>query len=184
MNRDRQIVIVDNVIYHADAEVVTWVNAMLGGGVTPKLCYGLAVLADGFDEARVTERTLPEAIACGAYFFDHYDADESGFSDITCAVAVRDPNVIKPAALKRLLDYPFGHLNVSRITSFIPQENVHALEAAQRLGFVVEGVKKHMQVANDGAVCMLGLYRETCRWWTPDAVPVDIDQEPVLKGIM
>ncbi len=161
--RDRQVTIVDGIVYHADAEIIAWVNANMGAGVVAKEAYGFGILDDGWD----TETALPslkDALAAGVYFYDQYDANEDGISDVTACVFIKNKKAIKPHIVKKLLEYPFNQLGVRRISAMIDEANIEALDQAQRIGFQVEGYKRKMAPDGRRAV-MLGLLPEDCPYW-------------------
>lgn len=61
--------------------------------------------------------------------------------------------------------YPFNQLGCRRLSAFCRDTNVHAIEFAERFGFVQEGILRSYY--EDGADCIvLGLLREDCKWVT------------------
>jgi len=161
--RDRQITIVDGILYHADAEVIAWVNAHMGAGVVAKQAYGFGILDDGWDTETAISN-LKDALAAGVYFYDQYDANEDDISDVTACVYIKDKRAIKPRVVRKILEYPFNQLGVRRISAMIDEANVEALDQAQRIGFQIEGYKRFM-APNGRRAVMLGLLPEECPFW-------------------
>lgn len=156
----KQWAVVDGVLYGADAEVCTWVNERMGGGLVPTMAVAFGVLDEGGEEGLAPDN-LPTRLIAGAYFFNHYDGD---VSDITVSVAVDDIASARPAVFQRILAYPFGQLGVRRITAEIDQGNERAIRQAEMLGFKLEGLKRRMG-KDGGDVGVFGLLPDEARFW-------------------
>lgn len=69
--------------------------------------------------------------------------------------------------LRTLCEYAFVGLDLPRVSSYAVQElTPHAAHALQRVGFNLEGVKRHAARYPDGYhdLMIFGMLREECRW--------------------
>lgn len=134
----------------AQVPVATWMQQKLGGDIV-EVPYG----AFGF----VNDKG---EIIGGAYFYNHHKRQRA---DITMAVAfdreiAEHPGAFR-TAIKRVLSFPFGELNLPRVTAEIDSTNTDSIDLAQRCGFVHEGTKR-MAGRNGADVEIYGLYRDAC----------------------
>lgn len=95
-------------------------------------------------------------IVAGVVYFDYRDGD------IQIAVASDDPYWLTRDSLVNFFWYPFGQLNVRRITAFTDVNNRRARSCLEKLGFTLEGVKRGALDGNDAA--MYGMLKHECRW--------------------
>lgn len=154
-------VIDQGLIYGADAEVLTWINAGLGETTTAQLGVAIGVLQEGTAPASVDEMSLPHLLVAGVFFFNHQTGD---VSDICVTVAANDIAAARPAVFRKVLDYPFRQLAVRRITAEIDLSNERSVRQAQKLGFRMEGRKRQMG-AGGGDVGVFGLLPAECPFW-------------------
>ena len=153
--------IVEGVLYGADAMVAAWVTERLGVGLVEVPFVAFGILPEAIADAKVSE-SLPVALIGGAMFFNH--SNVPGRRDIYCAVAVDDIGAGRIPVVQRILQYPFGELNLPRVSAEISMANDRAVRQAKNLGFVLEGRKRH--AADDGTdIGLFGLYRETSEFW-------------------
>ena len=135
----------DGVLIGRDADVATWIQMRLEQGVVevPFVAFGIV-----FDDQLVG----------GAYFFNF----EPGF-DMSVCIAVEPQLIEKPLTLRkaarRILEYPFVQCQLPRITAFIPMTHRQSVDQAQKLGFVLEGIKAETNVG------MFGMTPKSCPFW-------------------
>lgn len=159
----RRWVIRDGLVYGADAEVATWCNMRLGGGLVAQLFVAIGVLQEGVGPADVTAETLPDVLQAAAYFWGHQNDDD--MSDICCAVVSDNIETATPAKIRAVLDYPFGQLKCRRITAEIDLSNDRAVRQAQKLGFKLEG-RKRRAAAGGREMGVFGLLPDECPIWS------------------
>ncbi len=161
----REWAILGDVVYGADAEIATWVNAQMGGGLVELLFIGLGILKPGTNYEDVSIDTLPNLLAGGAYYFNEIIGED--FSDIQVAVAATDDMMGAPGVVRRMLDYPFGQRGHRRITLFIHSDNERAIRQAKKIGCKLEG--KQREAGPGGSdILMFGLLARECPFWTRD----------------
>lgn len=133
--------IVDGLLFGADEVVARWVSKMASGeGKIEVPCVAIGLVKD-------------EALAGGIVFYDHRG------NDIQIAMAGAGLRLVPPRTLARAFGYAFNQLGLSRVTAEIALSNERSISAAQRLGFVREGVKR--RAANDGGhVGVFGLLKK------------------------
>lgn len=149
--------VIDGVLYGMDAHVATWVQMQLGCGPIEVPFTALGIVSPEDADAPINE-TEPLKLAAGAYFFNHFPKQ-----DIDVCVAAADLRSGHPKVIRKILEFPFGELNLPRITAYIHSSNTTALESAQKLGFRIEGEKRATGVK------MLGLLRDECWIWNAGA---------------
>ena len=153
-----QPVIVDNVLYHANSIVATWMHDKMGE--TQLVETGFRAFGI-IDPASKSER-ISERIIAGAYFHSHKDIN--GWRDITVAVAMQPEAMIHPKSIKRILEYPFTQLGLPGISAEIDIGNLNAVKGAGDLGFELIGTKR-LAGANGGDVGVFRLYPDKCPFW-------------------
>lgn len=159
----REWVILDDVVYGADAEVATWINMQMGDGPVEQLFIGIGVLKPGTNYEDVNIDTIPELLAGGAYFFNENIGDD--FSDIHATVAATDDLIGAPDVIRRVLDYPFNQRGHRRLTVFIHDSNERAIRQAKKIGCKMEG--KQREAGPGGSdILMFGLLARECPFWT------------------
>jgi RimJ/RimL family protein N-acetyltransferase len=62
----------------------------------------------------------------------------------------------------RIAAYPFAQLGLDRVSAFVDAGNQGAIQLVNRLGFRLEGEKRHPDPAK--SVLMFGLLKDECRW--------------------
>jgi hypothetical protein len=154
-------------IYGADAQVAVWVNGRVGGGLVEVPIKSVGILKPGIDPVTVNEKTLPEVLAGGAYFFNQQDS--AGYSDVMVAVAADDIVIGTPDVVYEVLRSPFELWKVRRITAEIDAGNTRAVSQARQLGFKIEGRKRREAPVTennpDGVVLVMGLLPDECPFW-------------------
>ncbi len=145
--------IIDDVLYGADAEMAEWVQRRLGGALVEVPFIALGAL-DG------------NKLIAGAYFWDHHDhrTGLDDVSDIYMAVAADDWKAARPHILRRLFEYPFGDLKCRRLSVEVDMSNERAVKQVQQLGFKLEGTKRR-KGKGGGDVGQFGLLPEECPIW-------------------
>lgn len=136
-------VIVDGVLYGADADVQQFMHRVLGCGF--------------FAGPFVTHAVLGEdgRIVMGTLWANHKPGQ-----DIEMWVAATTPRVARPAIMRRILAYPFIQLALPRITAEIHQDNTRAIRLAEGMGMVREGFKRGSNRI------LYGLLRDECPLFT------------------
>lgn len=157
----RPVMVVDGILYGADALVAAWVSDRLGAQVPLVPYTAFAVCAEGTPDGPVNDLSKIFIIA-GVYWFNHYTGPDQ--FDISVAVASDDAVAGRPSAIRKILDYPFKDLKVPRITAEINATNERALRQAEKLGFQIEGIKRKAG-AGGTDITILGLLPEECPLW-------------------
>jgi RimJ/RimL family protein N-acetyltransferase len=153
--------VVDGVLYGCDARVATWVNERLGLGPVEVPFKGFGILPEAIVDGEAAE-DMPNQLIGGAYFWGWSSTPAK--RDIYCAVAVDDIGAGRIPVIQRILAFPFGQLDLPRISAEISMTNERAIRQARNLGFVLEGRKKN--ISDDGSEWgLFGLYRDTCEFW-------------------
>jgi hypothetical protein len=145
--------VIDGVLYGMDAHVATWVQMKLGHGPVEVPFTALGILTPEAADAPISNDE-PLSLAAGAYFFNHVPKH-----DMDVCVAADDLRSGHPRIIRKILEFPFGELDLPRITAYIHASNTTAIESAQKLGFQIEGEKRGTGVK------MLGLLRSECWVW-------------------
>jgi RimJ/RimL family protein N-acetyltransferase len=147
--------IIDDVLYGADAEMAEWINRRIGGALVEVPFVALGALDSN------------NKVVAGAYFFSHDDHRKGldDVSDLYMAAATDGSTALSPTAVRRLLEYPFGDLKVRRLSAEIDMSNGHAIQQAEKLGFKLEG-RKRKKGKGGGDVGIFGLLPEECPFWT------------------
>lgn len=78
------------------------------------------------------------------------------------SVAAASPKFLSRRALRAFFGYPFGQMNLCRVTAVVSTDNPHSYQFNRRLGFSVEGQLRKWFGATDGIV--MGLLKEECKW--------------------
>lgn len=154
--------IVDGVLHGADARVGAWVASRLDQEVIDVPFSAFGILPEAIVKDDLTLENLPTKLIGGAYFFNHHAGPDQ--YDITIAVAVDDIGAGRIPVVQKILEFPFGTLDLPRVSAEICMSNTRAIKQAENVGFVLEGVKKH-SAADGHEIGMFGLYRETCKYW-------------------
>lgn len=79
-----------------------------------------------------------------------------------------EPGWIDKTMLHAAFDYPFNHLVCTQVLAFVDASNKTSLRICKRLGFVV--MAELPEAAEDGAVFLLRLWRDNCKWLAPRRV--------------
>lgn len=155
----KEPVVVDNVIYNADALVATWMHERMGE--TRLVETGFVAL--GVLDPTNTSPNISDKLVCGVYFFNHRDVNDE--KDICIAVAIKPDAFVHPKSIKRMFQYPFRDLGLPRISAEADMSNEGALRGLQQMGFVLEGTKKYMAKGR-GDFGVFGLYPANCPFWS------------------
>lgn len=67
-----------------------------------------------------------------------------------------------PELIVRVFHYAFVILRLRRVTALVRAKNANSLAICHKMGFTVEGVKRHAFVDDD--LIVLGMTREECRF--------------------
>ena len=167
--KPRTPMVIDGILYYADAVVALWLNDRLGGSLplVPYVAFG--IVAEGTPEGNVQDLGKIR-LAAAAYFFNHYKGPDQ--FDVSCAVVAEDVNTGRPGVIRKILDYPFGSgpdkLDCHRISAEIHASNRRCIEQAEKLGFKLEG-RKRGAGSKDASqdILMYGLLRSECQLWAP-----------------
>jgi RimJ/RimL family protein N-acetyltransferase len=73
-----------------------------------------------------------------------------------------EPGWLSRGNLRAFFSYPFGQLQVRRVTGIVHRKNKHARNINERLGFKLEGVCRHG--FKDGDAMIYGMLKQECRW--------------------
>lgn len=133
-------VIIDGLLFNADAHVAEWVNSRCGGDkvFAPFVAIGVVNAHE---------------LTAGAVFHSYHD------SDITVTAASARPSLRLRSAIRAGMGYAFQQLGVPRVTAEIDMSNARMIRLAEGLGFVREGVKR--RAARDGKhVGVFGLLKK------------------------
>lgn len=155
--------IVDGVLYNADARVGAWVAERLDQDLINLPFMAFGILPEAIVRDELTLENLPTKLIGGAYFFNHHAGPDQ--YDITIAVAVDDIGAGRIPVVQRILEYPFGDLDLPRVSAEICMSNHRAIKQAENVGFVLEGVKRNSGARDGDDIGMFGLYRDTCKYW-------------------
>lgn len=146
----RNIQVVDNVLYGADADIKEFVRRRLphvGEGFAPD-ATALGVLLHGK--------------LVGGVVYDRF-GETHGHANIFMSAAMDHPRWARRSVLHRLFAYPFIQLGCRRMTTVTTPDNQAAIKADLAMGFQIEGVLRCMFPGDvDGIV--LGMLREECRY--------------------
>lgn len=133
-------VVVRGLLFGADEDVATWVNARCGGNKVHPPYVAIGVLTSNY-------------LTAGAVFHGY-----SG-NDITVTAANAAPSMRLCSAIRAGMFYAFHQLNVPRVTAEIELENKRMVRLAEGIGFVREGVKR--RAGRDGRhVGVFGLLKK------------------------
>jgi len=157
----RAPVVVNNVLYNADAIVAAYMNDVFGLDITTVTYVALGIVDPNSESASIRDRLI-----AGCYFYNHVDLP--GKRDISVAAVMTDQAATNRAAIRQILAYPFRELQLPRISAEIDMTNTRSLRQAEILGFQLEGIKKRMG-QNGGDWGVFGLYPETCPFWKDEA---------------
>lgn len=154
------------VLWHCDDLVAAWVCDRLNVEMPIVSFRAFGLVSPGTADGIHRDLTQIYMVG-GVIWYDYCDGQGGAHHDITAAVAIDEQlGTRTPETLKTfLLDYPFGHLKVPRISVNINETNATALEQAQRMGFVVEG-RKRRAGPHGSDMIMLGLLPEECPFWS------------------
>lgn len=148
--------VVNDILTDADAHVATWIEDKLGGDVVSVPFRAVGIVGDN------------GKLIGGAYFYNHrepniVDGKKYG-GDIYAAVALEEGAFMTPDVVSKILAFPFGQLDLPRVSVDIDENNTHAIEQAERLGFQPEGIKEGAGPTG-GDIIMFGLKRDNCKFW-------------------
>lgn len=86
-----------------------------------------------------------------------------GFNGASCQMHVAgDPGWVNRAILHAAFDYPFNFAGCSVVLGVVPSGNAEALRFNERLGFRTVAVIP--EAHPDGALVVMAMDREECRW--------------------
>lgn len=139
--------VLDGILFNDDARMTVWVQERLGVSVP------VATMTRAFGMIR------GDRIVAGAYFYDYYNKED--ISDITLAAAMDVPVTDCRDGMKRVFQYPFVELGLRRVSAEIELANRKAVDQAQLIGFVMEGVKR-FKGKGGSDVGVFGLYPNNC----------------------
>lgn len=159
--------IYEGVLYGMDAACASWVHQVLGGGLIEVGYRGFGIVPIGLEDGATPPSV---SLVGGCYFWGYQDGNER---DITVSVAVADELLNDMSryskAIRQILDYPFGHLKLPRISCEMAMSNTKGIQSALRLGFTLEGRKsKKMKDGSDSG--MFGLLADNAKragFWMP-----------------
>lgn len=146
----RNIVIQNNVLYGADADIKEFVRKRIPNS------------EEGFAPDATALGVLRHGKLVGGVVYDRF-GETNGHKNIFMSAAMDDPRWASRKVLRELYGYPFLQLGCRRMTTVTTFENKAALEADLKMGFQIEGVLRCLFPGDvDGVV--LGMLREECRW--------------------
>jgi RimJ/RimL family protein N-acetyltransferase len=148
-------------LLHADDEVGQWIFSRTPNPQAWSPGFGTAI---GFTEGA-------QLIAGVAYFL--YNG-----ANVFMAVAAENHRWITRDNLYRLSEYPFGQLQVKRVSALIDADNMRSRRFVEHLGYKHEATLAHAAPTGD-QILYRGL-REDCRWFAPRARK-RISQPTVLR---
>lgn len=109
-----------------------------------------------FDDFKTIAALVGDRII-GAVVFDSFTEH-----DCELHIALTDKRSVTRANIRQIFEYPFKQLGLARVTVQVNESNARSLEFVQRLGFTLEGVKKHGNGKEDKF--MFGMTKRNCRW--------------------
>jgi len=138
-------VIVDGLMYGAEAIIVPWVQREIEQLQTPfRNPVAVGVMAGG-------------ALVGGVVWHDYCG------HDINWSGAANSPRWCRPAILRRLFAYPFGQLDCRRITATVTSTNHRTQRLLAGLGFSLEG-RLRGAIPDGSDLLVYGLLRTENRW--------------------
>ena len=158
----RKWVVVNDVLYGAPAEVMAWVNSVLGAGSVAQMGQALGILKHGLDVSHITADTLPEYLVGGVYFFNEYPT-ESGYSDLEIAVHVQQNHSMRAATVRQIMAYPFLARGHRRLTAKVDDDRDDLKKQLLFMGF--EHTTNLPKFREDGGVDLFSLYPENIPAW-------------------
>lgn len=96
----------------------------------------------------------------GALVFSAHDRD---VGDLFLHAVSLDGNWTGPEVWQAVSDYVFNMLGCERLSMILPKGAKKTRDAVERLGFVMEGVRRRAFHGGVNAI-MYGMLREECRW--------------------
>lgn len=135
-----EMMVVDGLLFGADAMVCSWVNARLNGGVVLVPARGIGILNEDSPELDGIESKL----VGGVYYFNYHKnikgidpetQEQFTWSKISVAVASDSIAAADPDKVARILHYPFNSLGCDLVTAEISLSNHRAIREAEKLGF-------------------------------------------------
>lgn len=76
--------------------------------------------------------------------------------------AADDPRWLNRSYLNYLFDYAFNICEVERITGLVDEDNVHAQQFNERIGFSLETRMKN--ACPSGDILIYVMYKDSCKW--------------------
>lgn len=138
-------VIVDGLLYGADAMVADWVKARIPQQTEP------------FHKPVAIGVMVGEELLAGVVWHTYTG------HDIHVSCAADSPRWARPRILRNLFAYPFGQLGVRRVTATTDSGNARTRRFLEGIGMTREGVLR--QALPDGSdIVIYGLLRGDCRW--------------------
>lgn len=125
-----------------DKAVAAWMGREMGVDFAPPFTAFGVTNRDGF--------------IVGAFLFNNYETAE----DIH--VSIYGPRAMTRAVLRYGFGYVFDQLNCKRLTAQCRRRNRAMRKLMERLGFTLEGVKRHTSRHED--VMIYGMLRGECKW--------------------
>ena len=133
--------IVDGLLYGADEIVAKWVNKQCGDAAKVDVpCVAIGLVKG-------------QSLAGGIIFYNQR------CNDVQIALANAGVRPVHPRNLARAFGYVFEQLGLSRVTAEIELSNKSCIKAAEKLGFVREGVKRRAGT-DGGHVAVYGLLKK------------------------
>jgi hypothetical protein len=146
--------IIDGVLIGEDVQCANWVHQVLSGGIIEVGFVGFGIVPIGTPNGKG-----PASIELvgGMYYWGYEnDTQQDIFASVAVTGALLDNLEPYRPAIRQILDYPFGILKLSRISVEMAMSNEVGIQAAQKLGFTLEG-RKRKKMKDGGDVGLFGL---------------------------
>lgn len=82
--------------------------------------------------------------------------------DVCMHIVCTDRKLMTRRVVTAAFTFPFVNLGRSRVTGLVPASNMASRELCEKLGFELEGRRKHVYADDDELV--YGMTKEQCRW--------------------
>lgn len=170
---EKQPLVLDGVLYGADADVASWVGEQLNFGtlLIPMQAIGI-VAADVPNGPAPDTEDLRHKLICGVVYWgvnrglngiDPDTKERFTWNKVACSVACTDIEACRPEMIARLIDYAFADADCDLITAEISMSNGRAIRQAEKLGFRRVGIME--SVRPGGEIAFLTLRRDQCEIW-------------------
>lgn len=77
---------------------------------------------------------------------------------------VGTPGWLSKRTCREFFQFCFGVAGLSRVTAFIPRRNKKSRTLVEKLGFILEGVRRKSAAEGKTDMMMYGLLAQDCRW--------------------